>query len=194
MAGKEETLSFEDAVRTLIASTGDDPTREGLSETPGRVRRAFREWYGGYAEDPATILKSFEDGAVGYDAMVIVHGCSVVSTCEHHLCPFIGRAHVAYIPNGKIVGLSKLPRLVSCFSRRLQTQERISTQVADALVEYLRPLGVAVLIRAEHTCMTTRGIRMHGSTTTTSALRGVFLELSVREEFFQLCAMAENVK
>lgn len=183
----------ENIIRDLLMIIGDDPNREGLQETPTRVVKAWKEWASGYGQDPKEILKSFEDGAKGVDELVIVHNIPVISKCEHHLADVVGIAHVGYIPSKRIVGLSKLARLVDCFARRLQVQERLTNQVADALDEFLEPIGVGVLIRASHGCMSTRGIKIHGSTTTTSALRGALKkEPSARAEFLQLCQMAEQ--
>jgi GTP cyclohydrolase I len=189
--GVEE--SGDDIVTRLLQYIGEDPTREGLRETPRRVLNAWREWATGYGQDPATILKLFEDGAQDYDELVVVHNVPVVSKCEHHLADIIGHAHVGYIPKGKIVGLSKLARVVDIFARRLQVQERMSNQIADALMEHLQPLGAGVIIRAQHSCMSTRGVKVHGSVTTTSAMRGALLDKpAARSEFIDLCRMAEQ--
>lgn len=185
----------EDIIVRLLQFIGEDPSREGLRETPSRVIRAWKEWGAGYKMDPAAILKTFEDGAGSYDQMVIVNNIPVVSKCEHHLADITGIAHIGYIPNGRVVGLSKLPRIVEVFARRLQVQERLTVQVADALHEHLKPLGVGVLVRAAHACMSSRGVRIHGSVTTTSALRGALLEKpEARQEFMNLCQMAERGK
>jgi GTP cyclohydrolase I len=185
---KDEALIY-----LLLKVIGDNPNRPGLLETPRRVINAWKEWAIGYSMDPADILKTFEDGAEGADEMVIVHNIPFFSYCEHHLAPIIGIAHVGYIPNGKLVGLSKLARLVDCFGRRLQVQERATVQIADALVKHLCPIGVGVLIRASHGCMETRGVKIQGSVTTTSAMRGALLEKSAaRKEFLDLCALAER--
>lgn len=182
-------------IRNLLLHIGEDPDREGLLETPTRVAKAWKEWASGYGQDPAAVLKTFEDGADGVGELVIVHNIPVISKCEHHLADIVGHAHVGYIPKGRIVGLSKLARLVDIFGRRLQVQERLTNQVADALQEHLDPVGVGVLIRAHHGCMSTRGVKIHGSTTTTSAMRGVLLkEASARAEFLTLCDMAERNK
>lgn len=166
---------------------GEDPTRGGLLETPARAVKAWREWTSGYSKDPAAILKVFEDGAEGCDEMVVVHNIPVYSHCEHHMAPIFGSATVAYIPNGKIVGLSKLPRLVDIFARRLQVQERLTNQVAEAIMEHLKPRGCGVVVKARHMCMESRGIKQAGGYTTTSALRGVFREdAAVRGEFLAL--------
>lgn len=185
--------SATDIVSRLLEYIGEDPTREGLRETPQRVLKAWKEWATGYDQDPANILKSFEDGARDCNELVIVHNIPVVSKCEHHLADVIGHAHVGYIPSGRIVGLSKLARLVDVYARRLQVQERMTIQVANALMEHLQPLGVGVLVRAAHACISTRGVKIHGSVTTTSAMRGALLEQSAaRKEFIDLCAMAER--
>jgi len=171
----------------LRAVEGEGAHREGLLDTPARFASAWRYWTKGYEEDPASILKTFQDGASNYDEMVLVRDIPVYSKCEHHLADIFGVAHVAYIPFGRIVGLSKLSRLVDCFARRLQVQERLTTQIADSLVEHLQPRGVAVMLRCRHLCMESRGICQQGHTTITSALRGAILdEASARAEFMSL--------
>ncbi len=176
-----------EAVRALIRSGGDDPGREGLLETPARFLRAWQELTSGYAEHPREMLKSFDDGADSYDEMVLVRDIPVYSLCEHHLAPFFGIAHVAYLPQGRIVGLSKLNRLVGAFARRLQVQERLTTQIADTLFETLKPHGVAVMLDCRHMCMESRGIRQPGAATVTSAMRGHFKDDSKsRSEFMSL--------
>lgn len=180
-------VTMDDAIRILLRCTGDNPDREGLAETPKRVADAYREWFSGYGQDPKSILKTFKDGSQGYDEMVVLRDTPFFSTCEHHMVAFFGTATIAYIPNGKIVGLSKLSRLLECFSRRLQTQERITTQVADALAQCLDPIGVAVVLRARHLCMESRGIKQHGIVTVTSALRGALKDKpEARAEFFSI--------
>lgn len=176
--------AFRRALRNLFESFSEDPDREGLLDTPSRFLDAWKEWTAGYHQDPETVLKSFEDGAQSYDQMIVLDSIPVQSHCEHHLAPFVGTAAIAYIPHGRIVGLSKLPRLVNIFAKRLQVQERLTCQIADALMTHLKPLGVGVVIRAEHFCMSTRGVHTPGVFTTTSALRGLFMDsLNVREEF-----------
>lgn len=178
----------EDAVTRLIQYIGEDPAREGLKDTPARVVKAWAEWGAGYKQDPGAVLKVFEDGAQAYDEMVVVRDIPLVSTCEHHLAPFMGSAHVGYVPDGRVVGLSKLARLVEVFARRLQVQERLTAQIADALMDHVQPLGAAVMIRAEHTCMSTRGVKVHGAATVTSALRGCIKDKpEARAEFMELC-------
>lgn len=195
MRNEDNVDEGEEAVKTLLSLIGEDPEREGLLETPKRFLKAWREWGSGYAVDPRTLLKTFKDGAQGVKEMVIVHNIPVVSKCEHHLADIIGVAHVGYIPNGKIVGLSKLARVVEVYARRLQVQERLTTQIADLIDAELSPVGVGVLIRAGHGCMSTRGVKIHGSVTTTSAMRGALMnEEAARMEFLQLCQMAERQK
>lgn len=180
--------SAEDIVVRLLQFLGEDSTREGLKETPARFLKAWRDYWGrGYRQNPADIMKVFEDGAEGCNEMILVKSIPLFSHCEHHLAPIVGHAHVAYIPNGKIIGLSKIPRLVEIYARRLQVQERLGNQIADAMMEYLQPKGCAVLIEARHLCMESRGIERIGASTTTSALRGVFMdEPETRAEFFSM--------
>jgi len=162
------------AVRTLLAWAGDNPDREGLLDTPQRVVDAYGEWFAGYQGDPAKELsRTFED-VQGYDDMVMLRGIDVQSHCEHHMAPFLGKAWVAYMPTGKVVGLSKLARLVEIFAKRLQTQETMTMQITDAICDELAPAGVAVLIDAEHQCMSTRGVHHHDVSTITTQFRGVF--------------------
>lgn len=185
--------SAEDIVVRLLQYIGEDPTREGLQDTPRRYLAAWREWARGYGQDPAEILKTFADGAKAYDEMVVVHNIPVASKCEHHLADMVGTAHVGYIPNNRIVGLSKIPRVVDVFARRLQVQERMTVQIADAIHDTLNPFGVGVLLRCSHSCMSTRGVNIHGSVTTTSAMRGALLEKpEARGEFLRLCEAAEK--
>lgn len=166
----------EAAVRTLIAWAGDDPTREGLLETPGRVARAYGEFFAGYGQDAGVVLsKTFRDVG-GYDDIVLVRDIPFNSHCEHHMVPFVGKAHIAYLPHDGVVGLSKLARLVEVFARRLQTQENMTAQIIDAINEHLGPRGAAVMLEAEHMCMSMRGVRAHGASTTTHRFTGVFAE------------------
>jgi GTP cyclohydrolase I len=164
----------EAAVRTLIAWAGDNPDREGLIDTPSRVVKAYEEFYAGYGQKPEDALdRTFED--VGnYDDIVLVRDITFYSHCEHHMVPFIGKAHVAYFPTEKVVGLSKLARVVDIFSKRLQTQERLTSDIVHAVDEALKPRGVAVMIEAEHQCMTLRGVQKHGASTVTTQFTGVF--------------------
>ena len=173
------------AVREILIAIGEDPDRDGLKETPERVARAYQEMFTGLETDPAEVLsKTFE---IDHDEMVLVRDIEVWSTCEHHLLPFTGVAHVAYIPaKGRITGLSKLARLVDAYAKRPQVQERLATQVADALVEHLHPQGVMVVIECEHLCMTMRGVRKPGAKTVTSAVRGVMNSPATRAEAMSL--------
>jgi GTP cyclohydrolase I len=164
----------ERAVRTLIAAAGDDPYREGLRDTPARVARAYGEWFSGYAVDPAQLLRRVFTDAEDYDDTVLLRDIPFVSTCEHHLAPIIGKAHVAYRPDGRVVGISKLSRLVDAFARRLQLQERLTGEVARALEDGLKPRGVAVIIEASHACMSTRGVNQHGVSMITKCWLGEF--------------------
>ncbi|WP_274424351.1 GTP cyclohydrolase I FolE [Chelativorans sp. YIM 93263] len=166
----------EAAVRTLLRWAGDDPDREGLKETPARVAKAYQEMFAGYEQHPAEVLgRTFEEVA-GYDELVLVKDITFHSHCEHHMVPIIGKAHVGYLPEGRVVGLSKIARVVDMFAYRLQTQETMTAQIAGSIQEILRPRGVAVLIEAEHMCMAMRGIRKQGSTTLTSTFTGAFKE------------------
>ena len=163
-----------EAVRTLIRWAGDDPDREGLLDTPGRVARAWREYAKGYAEDPgAHLARTFEEVG-GYDEIVLLKDIPFQSHCEHHMAPIIGKAHIAYLPNDRVVGISKLARVLHGYARRLQVQERLTAEVADAIWEHLQPQGVAVVIEASHACMTARGVRTPGVMMTTSRMMGVF--------------------
>jgi GTP cyclohydrolase I len=176
-----------DIVRRLLAYIGEDPDREGLLETPARFLKAWEEYTRGYRERPEDILKSFEDGAQSVDEMVIVRDIPVYSLCEHHLAPFFGKAYVGYVPDRRILGLSKISRLVEVFARRLQVQERLTNQIADALDTHLQPLGVAVVIECRHMCMESRGVRHTGTATVTSALRGsIKTNADTRREFLSL--------
>ena len=180
----------EAAVRCLIEWAGDDPDREGLVGTPDRVVRAYEEFFAGYFEDPKAMLATTFEETDSYDEMVLLRDIRLESHCEHHMVPIIGRAHVAYLPAGRVVGISKLARVVEAFARRLQIQETLTAQIADTIEEVLRPRGVAVVIEAAHQCMTTRGIRKPGVTMTSSRMLGEFRNNAVtRSEFLQLLAM-----
>lgn len=178
--------NFEQVALNLLKQLDPDPYRPGIVETPTRMVKAWKHWVGGYEVDVASLLKCFEDGAEKYDEMVAVCGIPVYSKCEHHLADIFGRATVAYIPNGRVVGLSKLSRLVDAFARRLQVQERMTQQVANALMEHLQPLGAACKIEARHMCMESRGICQQGHHTVTTCLLGKFREPAVRAEFLAL--------
>jgi len=169
------------------AHLGEDPNRQGLHDTPERVEKAWKHWTSGYDMDPAEILKVFEDGAEQYNELIVVRNIPVYSHCEHHLAPFFGTATVGYTPNGRIVGLSKLTRLVDCFAKRLQVQERLTMQVAEALMQHVEPLSVGVVVRCRHMCMESRGIRSPGEETVTSALLGEMrTNPALRSEFLGL--------
>lgn len=177
----------EEAVREMIQWAGDDPNREGLIDTPKRVVKASREIFAGYSQDPNEILATTFGDTGGYDEMIAETGIPFYSYCEHHMVPFFGIAHVAYIPKDKVVGLSKLARLVDVFARRLQIQERMTTQIADTLYEVSEPLGCGVVIEATHMCMTMRGVKKEGASMKTRRLLGVFkTDPAVRKEFFDL--------
>jgi len=185
-AVSENHEPLEDLVRSLLKELGEDPGREGLQRTPGRVARSLRFLTSGYEQDPIAILNNavFEES---YDEMVLVKDIDFYSLCEHHLLPFFGRVHVAYIPNGRIVGLSKLPRMVGMFARRLQVQERLTTDIASALETVLRPRGVAVVVEAIHLCMMMRGVEQQNAFAITSSLRGLFTDdPKTRAEFMEL--------
>ena len=181
----EKTKLISTNYKQIIESLGEDTSREGLAKTPERVARAMQYLTQGYDTDPFEVLRSalFEEG---HSQMVIVKDIELYSMCEHHMLPFYGRAHVAYIPNGKIVGLSKIPRVVDIYARRLQVQERLTTQVRDCINETLKPLGVAVVIEANHLCMMMRGVQKQNSVTTTSAFVGEFEKQATRNEFIKL--------
>ncbi len=179
----------QDAVSTLIRWAGDDPAREGLRDTPARVAKAYREFFSGYAIDPQAILSRTFEEVGGYDEMVMLRDIEFESHCEHHMVPFTGRAHVAYLPRNKVVGISKLARLVDAYAKRLQIQEKMTAQIANTLNEILQPKGVAVVIEAVHQCMTSRGIHKRGSVMQTSHMLGRFREdARTRQEFFSLLA------
>lgn len=175
---------IEEASRILIENSGDKHNREGLLETPTRFAKAWEHYTSGYGKDPKAILKVFEDGSENYDQMLVETNIPVWSLCEHHLAPFFGVVHIAYIPNNRVVGLSKLPRLVEVFAKRLQVQERLTQQIANTLNEVLQPMGVGVRMECRHSCMEARGIKVHGVTTKSCALLGRFRDPEVRSEFF----------
>lgn len=177
----------ERAVRTLLRWAGDDPSREGLVDTPARVARAFEDWFGGYQDDPVQILQRTFAEVEGYDEMVVLRDVRVESHCEHHLAPILGRAHVAYLPNKRVVGISKLARVVDAYAKRLQIQEKLTAQIANCIQDVLDPRGVAVVVEAEHQCMTTRGIQKPGTSLITSRMLGLFRRNdATRREFLAL--------
>jgi GTP cyclohydrolase I len=185
-AGTAAALSTQEIYRELLRRIGEDPTRDGLAQTPERVEKAMAFLTQGYAMDVPTVLNDalFE---VDYDEMVMVRDVEFYSLCEHHLLPFFGKVHAAYVPRGRVIGLSKIPRLVEMYSRRLQVQERMTTEIADAIVQAIEPQGVGVIVEAQHLCMMMRGVEKQHSATVTSAMRGVFkTQVQTREEFLSL--------
>jgi GTP cyclohydrolase I len=185
------TSSISDHYEDILTTLGEDPKREGLEKTPERVAKSLQFLLHGYDVDPVEIMNSalFNEA---YDEMVIVKNIEIYSMCEHHMLPFFGKAHIAYIPNGKIVGLSKIPRVVDAFARRLQVQERLTTEIRDCIQEVLQPKGVAVVIEASHMCMQMRGVQKQNSTTTSSSFTGAFEKDSTRKEFINL--ISANLK
>jgi GTP cyclohydrolase IA len=186
-------FEVERAVRTLIAAAGDDPSRDGLRDTPARVARAYDEWFAGYDVDPRTLLERVFTEAEDYGETVLLRSIPLVSTCEHHLAPIAGHAHVAYRPNGRVVGISKLSRLVDAYARRLQLQERLTNQIARTLDEVLEPKGVAVIVEASHGCMSTRGVNQHGVSMVTKCWLGDFRESAeLRRELMDSVRIGEE--
>ena len=187
------TAEAEDAVRTLLRWAGDDPEREGLRDTPGRVVRAYRQWFRGYEEDPVAMLQRTFEEVEGYDEMVVLRDIRFESFCEHHLAPIIGVAHVGYIPTDRVVGISKLARLVDAYAKRLQVQEKMTAQIANTLMTVLKPIGVAVIMEGEHHCMSTRGVHKHGVSMVTSTMLGSFREdHRTRKEFMDIIGNPTN--
>ena len=185
--GRPERAEAEEAVRTLIRWAGDDPGREGLRETPSRVVRAYEEYYGGYQADPEDILRRTFEEIDDYDEMVVLRDIRFSSHCEHHMAPIVGKAHVAYLPRHRVVGISNLARLVEVYARRLQIQEKMTTQIAKVINEVLEPKGVAVVIEAAHHCITTRGVHRPGVAMVTSSMLGAFRKDSkTRREFLAM--------
>jgi GTP cyclohydrolase IA len=177
----------EAAFRTIIRWAGDDPDRDGLHETPARVTRAYEEFFRGYAVDPDAILQKTFEEIEGYDEMIVLRGIRFESHCEHHMAPIIGRAWVGYIPNGRVVGISKLARVVDAYAKRLQIQEKMTAQIANTIQKVLQPQGVAVVLKAEHQCMTTRGVHKHGTDMVTSRMLGAFRDNPMtRQEFLTM--------
>ena len=177
----------EDAIRTLISWAGDDPAREGLLDTPARVARAYEEWFSGYGSDPEEILERTFEEVEGYDEIVVLRDIRFESYCEHHMAPIIGRVHVAYLPDRRVVGISKLARIVEVYGKRLQIQEKMTAQIAQAIEDVLKPKGVAVVIDAVHQCMTTRGVHKPGVSMVTSRMLGAFRDnATTRQEFLNM--------
>ncbi|MBC7432823.1 MAG: GTP cyclohydrolase I FolE [Rubritepida sp.] len=187
LAPRPTQAQAEEAVKTLLLWAGDDPAREGLLDTPKRVAKAYREWFAGYEDDPRDVLlRSFEE-VEGYDEMVVLRDIRLESVCEHHMAPIIGRVHVAYLPAGRVVGISKLARVVDAFGKRLQIQEKLTAQIANTIQEVLQPRGVAVVVDAAHQCMTTRGVHKTGVSMVTSRMLGAFRDdPSTRREFLAM--------
>jgi GTP cyclohydrolase I len=189
-ADRPSRTDAENAVRTLIRWAGDNPNRQGLLGTPARVARAYEEWFSGYAEEPRDYLSRTFDEVAGYDEMVVLRDIGFESHCEHHLAPIIGRAHIGYLPRNRVVGISKLARLVDVYSRRLQIQEKMTAEIASCLDGVLKPFGVAVVIEAAHQCMTTRGVHKSSVTMVTSQMLGVFRKrVETRQEFLSAINM-----
>lgn len=181
----------EAAFQTIIRWTGDDPARDGLIDTPARVTKAFEEWFRGYGQDPREILKKTFEETDGYDEMIVLSGIPFESHCEHHMAPIIGRAWVGYLPTGRVVGISKLARVVDAFAKRLQIQEKMTAQIANTIEDVLKPHGVAVVIKATHHCMSTRGVHKHGVDMVTSKMSGVFKSNPMtRQEFLTIVDQA----
>jgi len=190
MAESVTQAQAEAAVRTLLQWAGEDPAREGLIDTPARVAKAYKDWFSGYALDPADYLRRTFKEVEGYDELVVLRDISFESHCEHHMAPIIGRAHVGYLPNGRGVGISKLARVVEAYARRFQVQEKMTAQIARSIEDVLQPSGVAVVIEATHECMTTRGIHKRGVSMVTSAMLGTFRDdARTRAEFLQFIGM-----
>lgn len=187
LAPRPTQAQAEEAVKTLLLWAGDDPAREGLLDTPKRVAKAYREWFAGYEDDPRDVLlRSFEE-VEGYDEMVVLRDIRLESVCEHHMAPIIGRVHVGYLPAGRVVGISKLARVVDAFGKRLQIQEKLTAQIANTIQEVLQPRGVAVVVDAAHQCMTTRGVHKTGVSMVTSRMLGAFRDdPSTRREFLAM--------
>lgn len=185
--GHPSRLEAEAAVRTLILWAGDDPNRDGLVDTPARLVRAFEEYFAGYAVEPTRVLSTTFEETNGYDEMIVLRGIPFESHCEHHVAPIIGRAWVGYLPNGRVVGISKLARVVEAYAKRLQIQERLTAQIAQAIHEALRPQGVAVVLKATHHCLSSRGVHKHDTEMVTSRMLGRFRDNCVtRQEFLAL--------
>lgn len=180
----EKNIAIEKSIRDIIALIGEDPDREGLLETPSRVRRSYETLFSGYGKKPEDVMKIFE--AEGYDEMILLKDIEYFSTCEHHIIPFTGKAHIAYIPNDKICGISKLARILEIYARRMQIQERLTDQIAHAIDDILKPKGVGVVVEGAHLCMRARGVEKQNSVMVTSSLLGVFREPEVKEEFLGL--------
>lgn len=191
--GRPTRVEAEQAVRVLLRWAGDDPAREGLVDTPARVARAFEEWFGGYAMDPVAYLQRTFEETDGYDEVIVLRDIGFESHCEHHLAPIVGKAHVAYLPSNRVVGISKLARVVEAYARRLQVQEKMTAQVANTINDVLKPRGVGVVIEAVHHCMTTRGVHRPGVSMVTSRMLGEFREdATTRRELLSILGNPTN--
>lgn len=192
--GRPSREEAEDAVRTLLRWAGDDVAREGLQDTPGRVVRAYEEWFAGYDDDPIEYLQRTFEEVEGYDEMVLLKNIRVESFCEHHMAPIIGKAHIGYLPDARVVGISKLARVVETYARRFQVQEKMTAQIAHSIQDVLQPRGVAVVIEAAHQCMTTRGVHKPGVTMVTSQMLGAFRnDPMTRREFLTIIGNPASV-
>ena len=192
---KPSRTEAEAAVKTLLAWAGEDVKREGLRDTPKRVVKAYEDWFAGYNEDPKEVLKKTFSELEGYDEIIMLRDIRIESHCEHHIAPFIGSAHVAYLPKKRVVGISKLARITKIFSKRMQVQEKLTAQIANCIQEVLKPRGVAVVVEAQHQCMTTRGINAPGISMVTSQLLGKFrTDASTRREFFSMINQGSILK
>jgi len=190
---KPSRAEAEEAVRTLLRWAGDDPAREGLLDTPKRVTKAYRDWFRGYDEDPAAMLQRTFEEVEGYDEIVVLRDIRYESYCEHHMAPIIGKAHVGYIPTDRVVGISKLARVVDAFAKRLQVQEKMNAQIANTLYKVLKPRGVAVVLEGEHHCMSTRGVHKPGVSMVTSCMLGEFkIDRQMRREFMDIIGNPTN--
>ena len=192
---KPSRAKAEEAVRTLLTWAGEDVKREGLKDTPKRVVKAYEDWFSGYNEDPKELLKKTFSELDGYDEIIMLRDIRIESHCEHHIAPFIGSAHVAYLPKKRVVGISKLARITKIFSKRMQVQEKLTAQIANCIQEVLKPRGVGVVVEAQHQCMTTRGISTPGISMVTSQLLGKFrTDASTRREFFSMINQGSILK
>jgi GTP cyclohydrolase I len=191
MANSVTQTEAEAAIRVLLQWAGEDPAREGLLDTPGRVAKAYKDWFSGYALDPAEYLRRTFKEVEGYDELIVLRDIEFESHCEHHMAPIIGKAHIGYLPSGRVVGISKLARVVEAYARRFQVQEKLTAQIAHSIEDVLQPRGVAVVVEAKHECMTTRGIHKRGVSMVTSAMLGAFREdARTRAEFLQFIGMS----
>ena len=191
--GRPERVDVEAAVRAILRWTGDDPNRDGLTETPSRVASAFEEFFSGYAQDPVQILQKTFEEIEGYDEMIALRAVGFESHCEHHMAPIVGQAWVAYVPNGRVVGISKVARVVEVYAKRLQIQEKLTAQIANTINDVLKPQGVGVIIKASHHCMTTRGVHKQGADLVTSRMLGCFRDnLATRQEFLRMAVSPEE--